>query len=181
MAASKHNPSDDEPDWISSDGRNSKSKGVNGFALGGTVLVMLLLMGVFILWQREQSERRQAQAEWEQSVAMERAMEQHEAEERLRVMREDGKMLPDLGPDLQTVDDLNRAFRLANAGDDLNEQRALKLYAAGMMLLDDDLDGAVDAFRKAAALDPKYAEHFEKALKLQTERDRTAPQPREVK
>jgi len=168
---------DDEPDWIRSDRLNPKPWGSSGFALGGSILVTLLLMGVFVVWQHDQAERRKTQAQWEHDVAMQRAMEEaREAQERLELEAQLDKLNTTFAAGEMNAEDFRKALTL------FDENRPRQMFLDGTHLLNEgNLDAAVEAFRQAAALDPRYAEHFEKALKLQAIRDRTAPTPREVK
>lgn len=180
MAASKRNPSsDDEPDWTLGDKRPPK-KGTSGLLIGAGALVILFGAG-FVLWRHDEAEQRRADEDWA------RAAEQdyHEAQLRKQAVRQHqtGVVLEEFGPipmmPGDAEEDLTGVFDFREDLAKIKNPRVLD-YRGHLLLQFGQVDRAVEAFRRAAELDPMYANDLEMAQKKQAQRDRTAPPPREV-
>ncbi len=177
MAASKRNLSDDEPDWTLSDKRSPK-KGTSGLLIGAGALLILLAAGL-VLWRHDEAEQRRANEDWA------RAAEQDDREAQLQQTVElAGGMHShpfrltedDLG---DVEEDLTGVFDFREDLAKIKNPRVLD-YRGHLLLQFGQVDRAVEAFRRAAELDPMYTNDLEMAQKKQAQRDRTAPPPREV-
>lgn len=181
MAASKRNaPSDDELDWTLGDKRSPK-KGTSALILIGAGALLILLAAGFVLWRHDEAEQRRADEDWA------RAAEQdyHEVEHRRKAERQHqaGVVLEEFGPipmmPGDAEEDLTGVFDFREDLAKIKNPRVLD-YRGHLLLQFGQVDRAVEAFRRAAELDPMYANDLEMAQKKQAQRDRTAPPPREV-
>jgi len=153
----------DEQDWVASGPRREKPQGVRRVAFIVVAVVgTVLLVGMF-LWQQNLQITRE-RAELQEQMAREAQIEAERFEaEILKTPREEPRLDP-----------TEALLLMARDPEALNN--------TGLFLLNqmDEPDEAIEKFREAARLDPKYAANLELARMRKGQKDRTAPLPREI-
>lgn len=140
-----------------------------GFAIAGIVGVVLL--GLAFMWLRAQDV-----AHMQAEMDRRRALEEQLRIERMEAERVKAVLLAkNAPPDVPVVLPPDEALRtIAIDAEALNK--------LGLHLLNDwdDPEGAIEKFRAAANLDPKYEANIELARKRRIQLDHTAPRPRPI-
>jgi tetratricopeptide (TPR) repeat protein len=177
----------DEPDWIAD--KSSPPKRPRGrqpwTVVAAAAGLLVVVVGIALWFMRERTQ----QARVAEDMAREAAEARAEAERLVAARHAEQEALAatvrqeePLGPEEHKPERLGMTFeeslellRLMTAAD------AKALNNLGLFHLElNEFDQAIAAFRKAAELDPRYAENLKLALKRQERFDRTAPPPREV-
>lgn len=192
MARSKRDSlPDDESDWAMSDASHKKQNRTT-LIIVAAVTALCCIVAMFVMLQRQRAAMQRAEEErhfdhmihLEQDEAMFREELRIQQEFEAERDREEAEKLA-LGFHAEGTPDWRAAAVHAGkpATNDpfVGVRDARALNELGLILIQtEQTDRAVEAFRRAAKLNPMYADNLEIAVKQQARQARIAPFPREV-